>query len=510
MQRAADDPNTLAVIGGVISSNALAMGTIAKESEIPLFTPTATSQSLAGPDYTPYVIKGAPLDNYQIEAIKELLKSLHLNNIAVIYEDSSYGKGFYEGLNKDESIEVAGHYGFPSGELSIRGALSGIQTARSAGARIGVLATYDQDAKFLLNYLGNNSAVNSLRWIMTDGATLDTVLEGLPRQDGNYLPYLYGVTPSIARDLSYSQDFATRFESEYGYEPTWFSYYAYDTALLCFAAFGYSPMKNRKGIWEYTQDMSFTGVSGSKCFDENGMLQSAVYDTYKVVNNKFAILGEIRVTQPSTDGNSSGKTVSSKSPQTESDLAFKGFTYTLNGDNEQIGHVAGDAGEDGVWIAQSRDSDIGWVLMAFYEDATRGEADDNRPFGFRDTTTYHLNFDLSRDTVLDQIPVGDDILQIKVTSVRRYHNQNGAQQFATKELLRKTVTFEEWQTAGDYVLEIPVVYESASPDGAAYKDEDNLLNWEFNIINAAHQEITIKSVVIEQRDQTGVQDFMLH
>lgn len=515
VQAASDDPDTVSMISGVISAHALEMGLLAKDAGLPLFTPTATSHQLASSDYNAFNIRVAPLDNYQVEAIKYFLTSFGVQRVVLLNEDSPYGDGFYQGLSSDASINLLGHYAFPYGNIGLDAAVNAIQGAVDKGARIGVLAAYDQDANALLKRLADVDGLKNFDWIMTDGATLETTLKGLPAQGLFYQPRLYGLTPSITPDLYTSQQFMANFQAQFSEKPEWFAYYGYDSFMACAAAFDQAAEKTPSGIWNAIPNLQFEGATGRKWFDDKGMLQSAVYDIKKVVAGEFVILGEVRVKQPGTTpgGNTSGKMASTKAAipsGVDSDLVFQGFTYTLPGADEKIGHVAGGPGENGTWLARSRDYDEGWVLVAFYEDAVRGTTDDNRRFGFREGLTYHLNFDMSRQTVDGKTPAGENILEVKVTSVCRYRDAEGVQRFAMKDLVQKTATFTKWPEEGSLLFDIPVEYASAAPDGVVYADEDQMLNWEITLFNSAHQELTFKSVSIVQQDITAVEEFTLY
>ncbi|MFH1739641.1 MAG: ABC transporter substrate-binding protein, partial [bacterium] len=493
---------------------------VASSMGLPLFAPTATTQQLDSDLYNSYVVKVSPLDNYQIEAIKYFLNSLGVQKIVVINEDSAYGNGFNQGLTSDSSIQVVGRYSFPDGELlrddtRLEAAILTIENAVRSGARMGVLAAYDQDANRLLKRLAEIPALMNFDWILTDGATIDATLAGLPSESLFYQHRLYGLTPSIAPDLYSSLEFKSKFEAEFSQKPEWFSYYGYDSFMACATALEQATEKSRAGIWNAIANLSFEGVTGRKWFDEKGMLQSAIYDIKKAVGGEFVIVGEYRVKQPNTpsNGSPSGKSMSPKLRQyftSQSNLVFENFTYTLSGGDQKIGHVAGGPGENNSWVARSRDYGDGWVLVAFYEDAVRGMTVDGQEFGFRDGVTYHLNFDMSRETLAGKIPNGQNILQVKVTSVCRYRDQEGIQRFASKDLVQAAATFTDWPEEGPFLLEIPVQYASAAPDGITPNDEDHLLNWEISLFNSANQELTLKSVSIIQRDTTGVEKFMLH
>ena len=527
---AANDSDVVAFIGGVISAHALEMGSIASSMGLPFFASTATTQELDLDMYNSYVVKVAPLDSYQIESIKYLLNSLGVQKIVLVYEDSAYGSGFNQSLTNNKSIQIAGRYAFQYGDFSaeakLDAAISAIENAVGAGARVGVLAAYDQDANALLKRLAATPSLKNLGWILTDGATIDATLAGLPPESLFYRPLIFGITPTIAPDFHESLRFKLRFEERFSQKPEWFSYYGYESFYACMAAMYhsayYTDKITREGIWNAVDNLVFEGVTGTKWFDEKGMLQSAVYDIKKASGETFVIVGEHRVKQPdysqyeesakkfTPPKHTPPKHTPPKHTPNQSNLVCKEFTHTLCADDEKIGHVAGGPGENGSWVAHSRDYDDGWVLVAFYEDAVCGLTDGGREFGFQDGVTYHLNFDLSRETLADKIPAGQNILQVKVTSVCRYRDQENIQRFASQHLVQAAATFTDWPEEGPFLLEIPVQYVSAAPDGIIPNDEDYLLNWEISLFNSANQELTLNSVSIIQSNMTEIENFRLH
>ena len=529
IRSASNDVETLAYIGGITSAHALSMGQIAVGSGFPLFTPSATTQQLDPDPYNSYIVKVAPLDNYQIEAIKYVIGySGGGREIFLLSEDSAYGSGFDRGLVSDDSIQVVGRYSFTDGDLlrddtKLEEAVLAIENAFEPGAwGTCVLAMYDRDANRLLKRLLEIPALKNFTWILTDGATMETTLAGLPLTPTHENPFpfsvrglMWGLTPSIAPDLHTSIEFKSKFETAYSHEPEWLSYYGYDTYVACTTALDRATQKSRTGIWNAIADMSFEAVTGRKWFDEKGLLHSAIYDIHRVGTGGFQFMGEKRVKQPATSSNEvlSQKTESAQSPQfstAQPDLLSTGFAYTLPGDDRRIGHVAGGPGVNGSWVTRSRDFSDGWVLVAFYEDAETRITDDGREFGFQEGVTYHLNFDMSRNTLEGKTPTGLDVLHVNVTSACRYRDADGIERFNTKDIVQASAPFAEWSQDGPFTLEIPFQYVSADPEGVICTDEDHRLNWEITLLNSAGQELTLNSVSIIQGDTTPVENFMLH
>jgi hypothetical protein len=94
VEQANNDENVLAIVGGAVSKTTLQMADLCAEKEIPLFSPTATSNELTDKEY---VVNVVPSDKYQVYAIDRFLLQLtNATDFAIIAEDSEYGRGFLE------------------------------------------------------------------------------------------------------------------------------------------------------------------------------------------------------------------------------------------------------------------------------------------------------------------------------------------------------------------------------------------------------------------------------
>jgi ABC-type branched-subunit amino acid transport system substrate-binding protein len=514
MANAADDVSVRAIIGGTASKNTLVMAPIAVEKEIPLFVPASTSIDLAS--YTKYVVKVAPLDNYQIDAISEVLLNEQLfgapmSKVFLLVEDSPYGSGFLD-LKSEEGIEIVDEQTFSNERLNVKKVKNQILSAIQNGAQAGVLAGYQNDAKKLFKALAKSGDQDLLDfpWVISDAASTNNVIQDL---SSSYEAKIYGLSPSIANQLTKSIQFKEEFETKFETTPEWYTYYANDAVVALHEALKKSTDQSRNGIWNAVSGLGFDGVTGKKWFDEKGMLISACYDIKVKSGTEFLIIAEEYVKQPNGSNGGNAKTIQNRNAIAplvdDSGLVFEDFIYQLYGNDARIGHMGGEAGSNNSWIARSRDLDIGWVVMAYYEDINRGLTTDGQAFGFRDANQYNLILDMSRIDLAGTMSNETQVLEIKLTSVCRYHDANNLQQFATKELLRKTLKFTDWPNeALQYT--IPVEYQSAAPVGVNVNAVDQLLNWEIRLQNAAHQEISLKTIIINTPNMTAIEEFELY
>ncbi|RJP25496.1 MAG: hypothetical protein C4527_16940 [Candidatus Omnitrophota bacterium] len=514
IQTAAADQTVFAAIGGVVTLNALSLTSESARLSIPLFSPSATAIELAAPERRTYAVSAVPLDNYQVDAIDLFLHEHDYTTIFIITDQSSYGTGFLP-LQQKTDLTVAGTYSFDADQSDwFVFAYSQLITAiLEKNVEIIVFAGYSTEANLLLKMTSNHSKdrIRNIPWLLTDAATVSNSLSGLDFSNpAYYKPTIFGLTPSIADTLRRSQEFKGLYRQIYGKTPEWFSYYGYDAAWAASEAmFQVNNTVTREGIKNEIPNLRYNGVTGAKWLDDKGMPQSAVYDAKQVINGAFSIVEEIRVKQPGSayPGGKTAYTRNTNAVTIASDIVFEGFTYHLAGGDSAISHMAGEPGGSGAWIARSRDLDIGSTLVAFYEDAERGLSDEGTEFGFQDGLTYYLTFILDRKTLDGLTPIGDDIVDVKVTAVSVTEDANGNQQFSSEDLTRKTLAFADWSYEGGIQFVIPFVYQSpvASDDSHSRR-----LNWELKLTNGSRQELTLISVAIGSNEPTGIPNFSLY
>ena len=510
-QTAVTDPTNLAIIGAVASQNTVAIAQENAKNNDPLVQFTfSSSQQL---DAMSHLVKVAPLDDYQVDAMASVLDYNGLSKIFLVIEDSAYGMGF-EGLKDKSKLTVVDEFVFQNGSIDANQAITKIAAAIDAGAQVGIMAEYTADAYTLLQALANatDASVRNFSWIFSDGMTTNAVLQGLPFDKTLfYHPVIIGLTPSITDQLQTSIQFKNAYQAaNNGTIPEWPAYYAYDCVAALNAMLASSSSQTRAELWATVSGLQFEGVTGAKWLDNNGSLQSAIYDVNYVILGKFKIIGEERVKQPNSSSNDAAKAAARFTPlAVEDTTVYDNYTYKLVGDDPLISHAAGGPDGNGGWAAQSRDLDMGWVLVAYYEDAQRKLTTEGKEFGFKDGNRYTLQFTLNRENLVSPQPVGS-ILEIEITTHAELSDEDGNSGYITHFLDEKVITFSDWTTPDPLVVQIPFEYESQIPDWYPPEYAKDLLNWELRLLNSAHQKLLLSSVAIIAEESTSIEDFMLY
>lgn len=81
--------NVLAIVGPSTSTLARLVGKVAESAQVPVFSPDATDPELAS---FPFVLRVAPSDAYQGQAVASLLKAYNWKSCALIHSDDFYGR----------------------------------------------------------------------------------------------------------------------------------------------------------------------------------------------------------------------------------------------------------------------------------------------------------------------------------------------------------------------------------------------------------------------------------
>ena len=485
------DPLSPGVLS-VLSANTISIATPVTEQKMSLFSP-ATGIQLRG--YPKYVAKTCPLDDYQVNAMIHYLKNEVNNKVVVLAEKSNYGTSILKILQQTNSLQIDKFYQFTTGDLQNNPAampeMMKELASASADTMIGIFAGYAGDANAFFKAVQNDPVLRNYHWLVSDGCVFEETLKDLPPI--YFTNNVVGFAPATCGFLSkdHSEDF--QYEKMFNKKATWDVYYNYDTALTFFKAFEINRNADPKTLWNVIPGLSFTGVTGLKEFDREGELVSAVYSINKVRNGQWTVVGQDRIDQPPPGviPHSSGAIGGVTDTPDPRSLGFKQW---LPGDDLGIGHFCGMPGEKESWVASSGDLDEGYNLIAYYEDGRRDQNNYGKSFIFADGMPYHLSFDMSRDNLAGS-PGQGLILEIEVTAVRCFLDEEGDESFNSSSLLKQTVSFNDWPAAGLKRIDVPFVYHAPDmPDLALPYEDASLLKWELRLFNAAKQQVELRKV----------------
>ncbi|HHV71528.1 MAG TPA: branched-chain amino acid ABC transporter substrate-binding protein [Clostridia bacterium] len=282
----AQDKSILAIVGHFNSSATLAGAPIYNKEKVVHISPGSSSPAVT--DAGPYTFRVITTDAFQGEYVAEwAVKDEGFKRIAIIYENTDYGKGLSDVFSasvKKLGAEVVANESYILGETKdFSTVLTKIKNAKPDLLFIGGL--YNEAALIAkqAKRLGLNLPMMGVDALYSDA------LISLGGQDveGLLLPgfFHYSSTNPVA------QEFIKAYREKYNSDPGTYAAYAYDAANIIFEAIQKAG-EDRQKIADYITNLKdFQGATGINTFDENGdVLKEPLRLIIK--NGKFEIYSE--------------------------------------------------------------------------------------------------------------------------------------------------------------------------------------------------------------------------
>ncbi|MFV0480327.1 MAG: ABC transporter substrate-binding protein [Anaerorhabdus sp.] len=278
-----DNDGAVAIVGGTLSGESIAIGEASQGIGTPIISPSATALSftLTGSN----VFRGAFTDPFQAQQMGEFAKQeLGAQTAAIIYDSGSdYSEGLMDSFKAE--FEAQG------GEVLLVEAYA--SQDKDFNTQLTKILAANPDVLFVPNYYQDNVLIAKQA---RDLGITATLLGG----DG------WDGVLSVAEDASslegaifcnhYSPDdtsiveWATQYKETYGTDPTAFSYLAYDSTKIMLQSIVDANSTDSEAIVNALQAMQFEGILGHIEFDENGdpikdlgyiIIRDGVYTSYK-------------------------------------------------------------------------------------------------------------------------------------------------------------------------------------------------------------------------------------
>lgn len=251
-----------AIIGGVISTNTLAVAPQAARDGIPMITPTGTAVDItrAGEN----VFRSCFTDAYQGEIIaKYSLEDLGSKKAAILYEQTDYGQGLataFEKTFKDAGSQIVAKKAYSTGEKDFKSVLTDI---KSSGADVVFLAGYYNEVALI----GKQAKEVGIEATLVGGDGWDGVVEIDPASvEGGYFSNHY----SLDDPSEVVQSFVNSYREKYnGEDPKSFSALGYDATKTVLEAMKIANSTDKEKVVEAMKNTNLELVSGQTKFDEN-------------------------------------------------------------------------------------------------------------------------------------------------------------------------------------------------------------------------------------------------
>ena len=217
------------VIGCTTSDAALEDGPYAAGKRVPLVSPSATSNILANKDWSKWVFRVAPDDSLQGGVIAKLIKDRSLKKIAVIQQDTAYGRGVAETTMQflKGRAEIIAVMKYDPAKLSYMTELNAIKDKQpDCILHIG----YYNDGAVVYRQAGE-LGLGVLPWFASDGV-YDMPLEKHIEAAKFMEKAVTGTVPIPDLQSDIYKSFKAKYNSSYKIDPTIYCDSAYDGMKL--------------------------------------------------------------------------------------------------------------------------------------------------------------------------------------------------------------------------------------------------------------------------------------
>ncbi|PHV71997.1 amino acid-binding protein [Sporanaerobium hydrogeniformans] len=268
--RLVDNDEIVALLGPVISSNALAIGPLADEKGIPMITPTGTSLDIT-PGYD-YVYRACYTDPYQGSIMAKFAnENLKVKTASILYNTGSdYSVGLAEAFK--ETFEAAGgtitnYEGYTADDKEFKAVLTNIKAGSPE-------VLFIPDYYNTVGLIAGQVKEVGLDTIMLGGDGWDGVQENYGELvEGSYFVNHYAADDTAEIVKNFVDNYTEMFE---GTRPNAFAALGYDATKILAAAIEKAGTEDKAAIKDAIAATDMDCVTGHVTFDENGDPQKSV------------------------------------------------------------------------------------------------------------------------------------------------------------------------------------------------------------------------------------------
>jgi branched-chain amino acid transport system substrate-binding protein len=280
--------HTVAVVGPAFSGESKVADPIFQQGQIVNVTPSATNPTLATHGWT-YWHRVVGNDNQQGPAAATYIANkLNLKTVAVIDDNSEYGKGIADivaaNLPKNgATVPVRDHIDPKATDYSAT-----VNAINAGNVNAVFYGGYYQNAGPLVKQL--RDAGNKATFVSDDGTNDPgfVAAAGAAAANGSYVTCPCVPTPSTPT----GQAFASAYQAAYNTAPGTYSAQGYDAANFILAAIK-AGNTSGKAINSYLTSHSYSGVTGTIKFDSQGQVTPPAIEAYQVQNGTINPVGVI-------------------------------------------------------------------------------------------------------------------------------------------------------------------------------------------------------------------------
>ena len=270
--------DSLAVIGGVTTAEALAMVAVADENDRVLMSPSASTPELTGISKNFYRVfpsdarEGATMGNFATQ-------KMNAERVVILAKQSRYSKGIQEVFQKEferHGGTVLDTIEFPSLSSDLSGAIERVMTLQPDAV---YLAAYAEDLAQMIGYLRDQGYKETI--FTTSAFAAPEIISRVGRPaEGVFLTQAAFDPDSEEPE---TQVFVEGYRAKYQSEPNLYAVHGYDATMVLAEALRRSGNVPSE-FWSAVRSLrDFHGAAGTIQFDERGDVQK--FPRVYVVNN---------------------------------------------------------------------------------------------------------------------------------------------------------------------------------------------------------------------------------
>lgn len=290
----AADSTIVAVSGGTCSGETFGLKPILQKARIPFVSPSATNPDVTASDCD-ICNRVALSDALQGEVDANFIKNeLKLTTIAVMHDNSDYGKGLAQVVNDQFTAsggQVTNFEGVQVGDTDFRAVLAKIGANQPELIFFG---GYSTEAALIAQQMRETAGLESARFMSDDGAYTEQYLDAAgSAAEGTYMSFVAG-----ADNPELNEAFDQKYQTKYGVTPDSlgpFHGQSYDSVMLIADAINRVAKKengrlviNREALLKAIRTTTeLNGLTGTLTCNEIGECGAGGIKVFTVKNGKF-------------------------------------------------------------------------------------------------------------------------------------------------------------------------------------------------------------------------------
>ena len=282
--RLRDNDNMVALLGGTLSGDTLAIREIAIADGMPILTPTGTHLDITV--NAPNILRACFTDPYQGETAAVFAgENLKAKDVAILYNTTdAYSEGLATSFENKfkEYGEVLNVEGYSQSDSDFRSILTRIEAN-------------NPDAIYLPEYYSKAGQI--LTQVRELGIEIPIIgTDGYDGIEEDYADVAEGVyfTNHFAKtdEAAIVKDFIENYSKKYGGSPTTFSALGYDSAYVMAEAIKNAGSTEGSDLVDQLLKTEITGVTGNFVFSENGDPQKSI-SIIQIIDGQLVLIDKV-------------------------------------------------------------------------------------------------------------------------------------------------------------------------------------------------------------------------